>query len=269
MPAFNEAPTIIGVLDDLVARVDRLVIVNDGSADQTGALVDAWVADREGCSVIHFPENRGLSAALRAGWDYVRELLAAGDVSPDDVAFSIDADGQHEPSAVDGMIDHLVANNLDCVIGQRDLGYHTGYKKFGNHVMTVIGRWSGGFRFDDVESGYRVFRIGPLLDAQQYYEGYKYSETVEVAVILCRLGYRMCNSYGIAIPVARTRTRLIDAAIDAVCMPMSWYRLSLYRRFPRRSPLRTAASHAPLVLLPVAAAVALVGLVGAAVARLH
>lgn len=230
MPAFNEASTIAGVLDDLIGRVDRLVIVNDGSVDDTGAIVDAWAAGRDGVSVVHFPENRGLSAALRAGWDHVRELVANGTVSPEDVAFSIDADGQHEPEAVEGMIQHLVDNDLDCVIAQRDLSYHTGYKQFGNHVMTWIGRVSGGFKFEDIESGYRVFRIGPLLDAQQYYRGYKYSETVEVAVILSRLGYRMCNSYVVTIPVARTRTRMYDAIVDAICMPLSWYRLEVYQR---------------------------------------
>src|SRR4051794_14058323 len=111
MPAFNEAATIVAVLDNLLPLVDQLIIVNDGSADATGALADAWVAGRPNCRVIHFPENRGLSAALRAGWDAVRTMLAAGEVKPDDVAFSIDADGQHEPAAIDGMIQHLVEND--------------------------------------------------------------------------------------------------------------------------------------------------------------
>src|SRR6185437_41993 len=145
----------------------------------------------------------------------------------------IDADGQHEPAALDGMIDHLVATDSVCVIGKRDMGYHSPYKKCGNAVMTWIGRVSGGHRFEDIESGYRVFRVGPLLEAQEYYEGYKYSETVEVAVLLTRLGYRVDNTYGINIPVARTRTRLYDAAVDAVCMPLAWYRLACWKDAPR------------------------------------
>lgn len=233
MPAYNEARTIIAVLDDLYPRVDRVVVVDDGSADGTGDLLDQWAVGRDRCTVIHFGENRGLSAALRAGWDEVRSLLQRGELRPDDVAFSIDADGQHEPSALDGMIDHLVRHRYDCVIGSRDLSYHTPYKLFGNHVMTWIGRLSGGTRFEDIESGYRVFRIGPLLEAQEYYEGYRYSETVEVAVILARLGYRVDNTYRVNIPVARTRTRLTDAAVDAVCMPLSWYRLAVWRDIPR------------------------------------
>ena len=232
MPAYDEAPTIVGVLDDLYPRVDHLVIVDDGSGDGTGPIVDEWAKSRDRCTVIHFPENRGLSAALRAGWDEVRAMLGRGEIRPDDVAFSIDADGQHEPAALDGMIDHLVATDSACVIGRRDLSYHTPYKVFGNAVMTWIGRVSGGHRFEDIESGYRVFRVGPLLEAQQYYEGYKYSETVEVAVLLTRLGYRVDNTYSINIPVARTRTRLYDAAVDAVCMPLAWYRLSCWRDAP-------------------------------------
>lgn len=229
MPAYNEAPTIVGVLDDLYPRIDRLIIVDDGSVDATREMVDGWAAGRDRVTVIHFPENRGLSAALRAGWDEVREMLARGEVSPRDVAFSIDADGQHEPAALDGMIEHLVKNDFDCVIGSRDMSYHTGYKKLGNSAMTLIGRLAGGQYFEDIECGYRVFRVGPLLDAQQYYRGFKYSETVEVAVILARLGYRVDNTFPINIPVARTRTRLFDAAVDAVCMPLSWYRLACNR----------------------------------------
>jgi dolichol-phosphate mannosyltransferase len=142
MPAYNEAPTIVGVLDDLYPRIDRLIIVDDGSRDATGEIVDGWAASKERVTVIHFPENRGLSAALRAGWDEVREMLARGEVSPRAVAFSIDADGQHEPAALDGMIEHLVKNDFDCVIGSRDMSYHTGYKKLGNTAMTLIGHFS-------------------------------------------------------------------------------------------------------------------------------
>ncbi len=252
MPAYNEAPTIEGVLDDLYPRIDRLVIVDDGSADETAAIVDRWGADRANVTVIHFPENRGLSAALRAGWEAVRAMLERGDVAPDDVAFSIDADGQHEPAALDGMIEHLVSTDSACVIGRRDLGYHTPYKKIGNAAMTWIGRISGGNRFEDIESGYRVFRIGPLLEAQEFYRGYKYSETVEVAVILSRLGYRVDNSYPIAIPVARTRTRLYDAAVDAVCMPLSWYRLACWKELPQATRGRLSLI-APVVVVLVAA----------------
>ena len=256
MPAYNEAATIEAVLDDLYPRIDRLIIVDDGSVDDTPGIVDRWSAAHEHSTVIHFPHNRGLSAALRAGWEEVRAMLGRGVINADDVAFSIDADGQHEPAALDGMIDHLIATDSVCVIGKRDMGYHTGYKKFGNAVMTWIGRLSGGHRFEDIESGYRVFRVGPLLEAQEYYEGYKYSETVEVAVLLTRLGYRVDNTYGINIPVARTRTRLYDAAVDAVCMPLAWYRLACWKEMPK-----TARGRFALIFPAIVVALAAIALV--------
>jgi glycosyltransferase involved in cell wall biosynthesis len=258
MPAYNEAATIEGVLDDLYPRIDRLIIVDDGSRDATPGIVDRWASGRDRCTVIHFPANRGLSAALRAGWEEVRAMLGRGEIRPDDVAFSIDADGQHEPSALDGMIDHLVATDSVCVIGKRDMGYHTGYKKFGNAVMSWIGSLSGAHPFDDIESGYRVFRVGPLLDAQEFYEGYKYSETVEVAVLLTRLGHKVDNTYGINIPVARTRTRLYDAAVDAVCMPLAWYRLACWRDAPKSARTRLLLLAPALVLALSAIALLLV-----------
>ena len=259
MPAYDEAETIEGVLDDLYPRIDRLIVVNDGSNDDTGPIVDRWAEGKERVTVIHFPENRGLSAALRAGWEEVRTMLGRGEISADDIAFSIDADGQHEPAALDGMIEHLITKDVVCVIGNRDMGYHSPYKKFGNSVMTWIGTISGGHKFSDIESGYRVFRVGPLLEAQEFYRGYKYSETVEVAVLLTRLGYRVDNTYRINIPVGRTRTRLYDAAVDAVCMPLAWYRLSCWKDAPARLRKSVWLWIPPVVLLlAVAALVAMV-----------
>lgn len=229
MPAYNEEATIEGVLDDLYPRIDRVIIVDDGSRDATPEIVDRWAAAKPKATVIHFPANRGLSAALRAGWEEVRAMLARGDISPDDVAFSIDADGQHEPGALDGMIEHLIATDSVCVIGNRDMGYHTPYKKFGNAVMTWIGRISGWAEFHDIESGYRVFRVGPLLEAQEFYEGYKYSETVEVAVVLSRLGYKVRNDVVVPVPVFRSRTSMTDVVIDLVAMPAAAFRVTMRR----------------------------------------
>ena len=58
-----------------------------------------------------------------------------------------------------------------------------------------------------MESGYRVFRAGPLADALRYYRGYKYSETVEVAVVFGRLGYRVRNDVLVPVPVFRSRSQ--------------------------------------------------------------
>ncbi len=80
--------------------------------------------------------------------------------------------------------------------------------------------WAGA-PLHDVESGYRIFRLGALAHALEFYSGYQYSETVEVAVVLCQLGYRVRNDHVVPVPVARSRTRLRDAVIDLAVIPVA------------------------------------------------
>ena len=58
-----------------------------------------------------------------------------------------------------------------------------------------------------------------------YYRGFRYSETVEVAVVLARLGYRVRNDLLVPVPVFRSRTSLLDAAIDLSVIPVAWWRV--------------------------------------------
>jgi hypothetical protein len=129
---------------------------------------------------------------------------------------------------------------------QRDLSTYPRYKQWGNELMSWWARrWSKGVDLRDVESGYRVFRLGALADALDYYKGYKYSETVEVAIVLSRLGYSVRNDVLVPVPVFRSRTRMKDVVIDLVAMPMAAARVALRGR--------RATAPAPLVAAPVVA----------------
>src|SRR5262249_21935929 len=77
----------------------------------------------------------------------------------------------------------------------------------------------------DVESGYRIFRLGSLAHALDFYRGYRYSETVEVAVVMSRLGYRVRNDHVVNVPVSRSRTRFADALIDVAVIPAAAVRV--------------------------------------------
>src|SRR5207245_7413563 len=109
---------------------------------------------------------------------------------------------------------------LDALIARRDLAPDRRYKRLSNRVMSAWASLGAGKRLDDVESGYRIFRAAALADALDYYKGYRYSETVEVAVVLCRLGYRVRNDVLVSVPVFRSRTRLVDAVIDVIMIPV-------------------------------------------------
>src|SRR5215831_9833542 len=66
VPAYNEAPTVESVLTRLYPMVDGLIVVDDGSRDETRAIVMRWIADKPNASFIAFDENRGLSAGYGA-----------------------------------------------------------------------------------------------------------------------------------------------------------------------------------------------------------
>ena len=172
-----------------------------------------------------------MSEAYHLAFTRLKRRLQDGELHPDDLVATVDADGQHELASLDDLFRLAEDEVLDAVLVHRDLGDYPSYKQLGNKVMSIWATLWSGMKMHDVESGYRVFRLGALAHALDYYQGYKYSETVEVAVILPRLGYRVRNDYLVPVPVFRSRTSFYDAAIDLGAMPLAWWRVE-----SRRSP---------------------------------
>jgi glycosyltransferase involved in cell wall biosynthesis len=257
VPAYNEEPTVAAVLDRLYAVVDELVVVDDGSTDGTRAAICAWLPGHERARMLSFDHNQGMSAAYYLAFTDLRRRMAAGEISPDDLVFTVDADGQHELAVLDELERITRDEQLDALIVRRDLSTYPRYKQLGNWVMSTWATLWAGHPLPDVESGYRIFRMGALAHALEYYKGYKYSETVEVAVILCRLGYRVRNDVIVPVPIYRSRTNLKDVLIDLAVMPAAWWRVMALRAKPSGIP-RAAAVWLPLaVLLPFVALLAL------------
>lgn len=230
VPAYNEEPTVKGVLERLYPLVDELLVVDDGSTDNTREVVEKWLPEHDDAWMLSFEHNKGMSAAYYLAFTDLRQRLATGEIGENDLVYTVDADGQHELSVLDELRDLAVTQRLDALIVQRDLSTYPFYKRLGNWVMSAWASLWAGHRLRDVESGYRIFRAGALADALDYYRGYKYSETVEVAVVLCRLGYRVRNDVMVPVPVFRSRTRFVDAAIDLAMIPVAAARARRRRR---------------------------------------
>jgi glycosyltransferase involved in cell wall biosynthesis len=233
VPAYNEEPTVKGVLERLYPLVDELLVVDDGSTDNTREVIEKWLPEHVEAWMLSFDDNQGMSAAYYLAFTDLRQRIATGEIGESDLVFTVDADGQHELSVLDELRDTAIAQGLDALIVQRDLSTYPLYKRVGNWVMSAWASLWAGHRLRDVESGYRIFRAGALAEALDYYKGYRYSETVEVAVVLCRLGYRVRNDVKVPVPVFRSRTRFVDAAIDLAMIPVAAYRTRPRR--PRRS----------------------------------
>jgi glycosyltransferase involved in cell wall biosynthesis len=233
VPAYNEEPTVGEVLEGLYPAVDELVVVDDGSVDNTREIVEKFLPEHPRARLLSFDVNRGMSAAYHLAFTDLRQRIASGEIDEDDLIYTVDADGQHELGALDRLRDIAIAEGLDALIAQRDLSTYPPYKRLGNWVMSTWASLWAGHPLKDVESGYRIFRAGALAHALDYYKGYKYSETVEVAVVLCRLGYRVRNDIVVPVPVFRSRTRIVDAVIDLCAVPAAAWRV--WRRRDRRT----------------------------------
>lgn len=109
IPAFNEAPKIGSVVDSLKqAGYSHILVVDDGSLDQTFR-----EARQAGVEVLRHIVNLGQGAALRTGIEYLVEK------ENPDVIVTFDADGQHRAEDVAALINPVLQNNIDIVLGSR------------------------------------------------------------------------------------------------------------------------------------------------------
>jgi glycosyltransferase involved in cell wall biosynthesis len=108
VPAYNEASVIGDVIADIRSVFDHVVLVDDGSKDNTGD-----IALRAGAHVVPHPVNLGQGAAIQTGVEYARSQPGAA------VFATFDADGQHRLKDVVRMIDRLSTDDVDMVVGTR------------------------------------------------------------------------------------------------------------------------------------------------------
>ncbi|MFA6429383.1 MAG: glycosyltransferase family 2 protein [Patescibacteria group bacterium] len=163
MPAFHEAPRIQAAILGVRQHIPLIVVVDDGSLDGT-----ADRAREVGALVLRHPINRGQGAALKTGTQAAL-LLGA------DIVVHVDADGQHDPSGLPGLVAPLLSGEADVVFGSRYLGVepqgmplsrrmlHRGIRLFNAFALGIP------HRVTDPQTGLRAFhvRAWPCMDFSQ------------------------------------------------------------------------------------------------------
>ena len=174
VPALNEAATVASVVSAIHQHLDAdVLVVDDGSTDGTSA-----VAARAGAIVLSHPFNLGVGAALRTGFRFARDSDFA-------VALQIDADGQHEPADAKGMIDLIVDDEADVVVGSRfSSGYEVGLlRRLSMRVLSRRVSRSLGTRITDTTSGFRAFGRPAIAYFADSYPSAYLSDTVEALLL--------------------------------------------------------------------------------------
>lgn len=152
IPAYNEELSIKKVINEIKKKnewVDVLV-VNDGSSDKTSEFAKSL---NNSTVVLDLPYNLGIGGAVQTGYLYAYN-------NNYDIAIQIDADGQHDPKYIKEMVESLINQKCDMVIGSRFVN-NTSYKQtlmraIGNKMLSFIIKLFTGRKIYDTTSGYRV-----------------------------------------------------------------------------------------------------------------
>jgi glycosyltransferase involved in cell wall biosynthesis len=154
IPCYNEEATLPDTLRDLPKQIDgidlvEILVVDDGSTDQTAA-----VAEREGVDhVLQLGSNRGLARAFSCG---VARALALGA----DIVVNTDADNQYCGADIAKLVQPIVDNRADVVVGCRPIQDHPEFS-WAKKWLQRVGSWTLRLvsRTDvrDAASGFRAY----------------------------------------------------------------------------------------------------------------
>lgn len=210
LPAFNEARTIVDVLGRIDPFADLVVVIDDGSRDESRRLVRDWCLGHPKVALLTHAENRGMAGALRTGFVYVLELARQGVLRPDDIVVTIDADGQHIPEHSVAARRFMEARGLDVVLTRRDLSGYPLSKRIGNRGLSLWASLLSGYPFHDAECGFRLMRVQVVADILPYYSGRNYGCAQELAILPVRRGWRLDNTFATSVVYYRKGARIRD-----------------------------------------------------------
>lgn len=144
IPAYNESKHICSVIKDVKKHVFNIIVVDDGSKDNTYD-----IAKQENIFVLQHIVNLGKGAAAKTGCDFALRKGAKRIIL-------IDADGQHDPKEIPNFLN--VLNNVDIVFGYRKFNKNMPFIfKFGNAFINFSTRLLYGISLKDTQCGYRAF----------------------------------------------------------------------------------------------------------------
>jgi glycosyltransferase involved in cell wall biosynthesis len=208
LPAYNLEDSIAGIIERTTPFVDVVLVVADGSKDDT-----AGAARAAGAEVPEPEAVRGKGFAMIKG-------IEASRAHDPDVVIVMDSDGQHLPEEIPGVVAPLEEENIDMVVGSRMLGTlrTSTINKFGNWGLKIISflvtfRW-----LTDTESGFRAFRAEKLYTLTLKSVGYE----IESELLLRPLhaGFRI-TEVPITVPFAVPGVTVWDG------FKIGWYKIKV------------------------------------------
>jgi glycosyltransferase involved in cell wall biosynthesis len=179
IPAYEAAATVGQVVSGTRAYLPMVLVVDDGSRDDTAARAAA-----AGAEVLREPSNRGKGAALATGFRHLAERGIAR-------AVTLDADAQHLPEEIPVLLAASKEHPGAIVVGERRKEGHAIARanRFGNWISDRLLRALVGRPLPDTQSGFRVYPVAATLALGS--RGSRYDFETEVLVLAARRGMEL------------------------------------------------------------------------------
>lgn len=168
IPALNEATRIAAVIRGASQYVSEVIVVADGSTDDTAA-----VALAAGARVIRHAENCGAGAATMTGLEAARRLGY-------DVAITLDADGQHATADIPRLVETLQKESADLVIANRFGRKNTipFIRRIANTIGNLVTFFATGIYLPDTQCGFKAFSPKALSEIELKMSGFEFCTEV-------------------------------------------------------------------------------------------
>lgn len=179
IPAYNAAATLRSVLEECLNSGMPVVVVDDGSSDGTAQTLEGLPL-----TLLSHGINMGKGAALRTGFAWAIRHKYDGVVT-------LDADGQHDPTAILRLLAEADKKGYDCLLASRHSQFEemAGLRKVWNRFGVWCIRKRTGFEITDSQSGFRYYRSTLLSTVQLEKTGYDLE--MEILVKGWKSGFRI------------------------------------------------------------------------------
>ena len=234
IPALNAQATIGPVVAAARRHVSRVIVVDDGSGDGTGA-----GARQAGAEVIRHPANLGKGAALTTAFDHLlaeNRNGARGGARAVEAVVTLDADGQHDPDDIPAFVDLYRRERPAIIVGSRDRYFSRmwGPRRAMNRFSSASLRFFTGADLPDSQSGFRLYDAGFLEGLRL--AGRRYEAEMEALMQATALGLPIAS-----VPI---RLRVVDGRATSHYRPLrDTFRIvgTVLRLWLRRHGPRNAA----------------------------
>lgn len=181
IPAYNEQARVGAVVGQALRYVDEVVVVDDGSTDDTATL-----AEQAGARVLRHERNCGKGMAIATALDCFGRSDAA-------FAVLLDADGQHDPSEIGKFIEAAESENADVVVGTRmnDLSSMPWVRRWTNQFTSLVTGRLVRQKIPDSQCGFRLLRRNVLMDLK--FSTARFETETEMLIQAGRAGHKIAN----------------------------------------------------------------------------